>query len=151
MKRFHLYTDGACHPNPGIGGWAFLLVSEENQSEIVRTGNNVQTTNNRMEIQAMLEGLKYFKENLWTGTELLIAYSDSAYVINGITQWIDGWVRKGWRSSSKKEVLNPDLWKQLLPYRDELKPSFKHVLGHNGHPENERVDQLAVEARKLIL
>lgn len=147
MGRYHLYTDGACHPNPGVGGWAFLLIAEETKEETVRSGKELNTTNNRMELHSMIEGLKHFHDNIWTGSQEIIAYSDSAYVVNGITDWVNKWVKNNWKVSSKKSVINPDLWQKLYNYKVLLKPSFNHVKGHNGHVENERVDKLAVAAR----
>ena len=137
-----LFTDGACSGNPGPGGWAFLLRHPKTGKSVERNGGEPATTNNRMELTAVIEGLGSL-----TRPSIVDLYSDSQYVLKGLDEWIAGWKKKGWRTASKAPVKNVDLWQRL----DELKAvheiRFHWVKGHDGHPENERVDQLAVEAR----
>lgn len=137
-----LFTDGACSGNPGPGGWAFLLRHPKTGKSVERNGGEPATTNNRMELTAVIEGLGSL-----TRPSTVDLYSDSQYVLKGLDEWIAGWKKKGWRTASKAPVKNVDLWQRL----DELKAvheiRFHWVKGHDGHPENERVDRLAVEAR----
>lgn len=137
-----LFTDGACSGNPGPGGWAFLLRHPKTGKSVERNGGEPATTNNRMELTAVIEGLASL-----TRPSTVDLYSDSQYVLKGLDEWIAGWKKKGWRTASKAPVKNVDLWQRL----DELKAvheiRFHWVKGHDGHPENERVDRLAVEAR----
>jgi len=139
-----LFTDGACSGNPGPGGWAFILRHLQSGKELVRNGGEVDTTNNRMELMAVIVGLRALKRP--TVVELV---SDSTYVLQGLSTWMKGWKAKGWKrreGGRLKEVKNVDLWQELdeLVSRHEVR--FTHVRGHSGHPENERCDQLAVEA-----
>jgi ribonuclease HI len=137
-----LFTDGACSGNPGPGGWAYLLRHPKTGKSVERNGGEPATTNNRMELAAVIEGLAGL-----TRPSTVELYSDSQYVLKGLDEWIAGWKKKGWRTASKAPVKNVDLWMKL----DELKAvheiRFHWVRGHDGHPENERVDRLAVEAR----
>jgi ribonuclease HI len=137
-----LFTDGACSGNPGPGGWAYLLRHPKTGKSVERNGGEPVTTNNRMELTAAIEGLASL-----TRPSTVELYSDSQYVLKGLDEWIAGWKKKGWRTASKAPVKNVDLWMKL----DELKAiheiRFHWVRGHDGHPENERVDRLAVEAR----
>ncbi len=137
-----LFTDGACSGNPGPGGWAYLLRHPKTGKCVERNGGEPATTNNRMELTAVIEGLASL-----TRPSAVELYSDSQYVLKGLKEWMAGWKKKGWRTASKAPVKNVDLWKRL----DELKAvheiRFHWVRGHAGHPENERVDRLAVEAR----
>ncbi|MCC5823608.1 MAG: ribonuclease HI [Phycisphaerales bacterium] len=137
-----LYTDGACSGNPGPGGWAFLLRHPKTGKAVERNGGEPATTNNRMELTAVIEGL-----GALTRPSLVELYSDSQYVLKGLEEWMAGWKKKGWRTASKSPVKNVDLWKRLDELRAEHEIRFHWVKGHDGHPENERVDQLAVEAR----
>lgn len=143
---YRLYTDGACQPNPGHGGWAFILIGDE--VNVVRSGGEKDTTNNRMEMQAVINGLHYFIDNFWTGKETIEIVSDSKYLLNGISIWSDGWQKRGWTKSDGKPVLNPDLWQQLFSLKNRLKPKCTHIKGHAGHEYNEQVDELAVKAAK---
>ena len=131
-----IYTDGACSGNPGPGGWGAILMSGNHRKEL--KGGEAHTTNNRMELMgviAALEALKFPSE-----VEL---FTDSQYVKNGITAWIHGWKRNGWKTADKKPVKNADLWQQLDSARARHKIEWKWVKGHAGHPENERADELA--------
>lgn len=138
MKKVYLYTDGACSGNPGPGGWGAVLKYGNQEKEL--SGGEPETTNNRMELTAVIEGLSALKEPC--EVELC---SDSTYVIDSIQKkWVYNWQRKGWRKSDNSPALNVDLWQRLLPLLETHKVSFVWVRGHTGHPENERCDQLAV-------
>jgi ribonuclease HI len=139
-----LYTDGACSGNPGPGGWAFVLKHPASGKEREGSGGERETTNNRMELTAVIEGLRAL-----TRPSGVAIYSDSQYVLNGLEKWIHGWKKKGWKTASKRPVKNVDLWKELDALRNEHRVTFHWVRGHAGHPENERVDALAVEQRDL--
>ena len=136
MKKIDLYTDGACSGNPGPGGWAVLLRYGRHEREVA--GGVAATTNNRMELQAVIEGLKALK-----GRCSVTIHTDSKYVMDGVTKYLQGWKMKGWKTADKKDVKNIDLWQQL----DEILPRHRidwiWVKGHAGHVENERVDRLA--------
>ena len=135
--RIEIFPDGACSGNPGIGGWGALLRYKDIEKEL--SGGEKETTNNRMELTAVIEALKALK----TVCNITL-YTDSKYVMSGITEWLENWKRNGWRTTNKKsEVKNIDLWQQLdeLIKRHEIR--WVWVKGHNGHPENERVDSLA--------
>ncbi|WP_419827607.1 ribonuclease HI [Sphingomonas sp.] len=138
-----IFTDGACKGNPGPGGWAALLRSGETVKEL--SGGEAQTTNNRMELLAAIRALEALKRpNVVTLT------TDSRYVMDGLTKWIHGWQRNGWRTADKKPVKNADLWQALLAAAAPHQIAWKWVKGHAGHAENERVDQLAcAEAMKF--
>ena len=144
-SKVHLFTDGACSGNPGPGGWAYLLVHPRTGKQREQSGGERDTTNNRMELQAVIEGLSDLQ--MPSFVEL---YSDSQYVLKGLEEWIDGWKRRGWKTAGKKPVKNVDLWKKLDELRKLHVISFHWVRGHDGHPENERVDELAVQAREAI-
>lgn len=137
-----LFTDGACSGNPGPGGWAFLLRHPRSGKAVEQSGGEHETTNNRMELTAVIEGLSAL-----TRTSVVELYSDSQYVLKGLNEWMPGWKRKGWRTASKQPVKNVDLWKQLDTLKDGHEIRFHWVKGHAGHPENERVDELAVIER----
>ena len=137
MARVEIFTDGACSGNPGAGGWGAILRYKDTEKEL--SGGAAETTNNRMELTAVIEALKALKVRC-----VISLYTDSKYVMDGVTQWLPNWKKNNWRTSNKKsEVKNIDLWQQL----DELLPQheilWNWVKGHNGHPENERVDKLA--------
>ncbi|MGY6635600.1 MAG: ribonuclease HI [Erythrobacter sp.] len=138
MKQVDIFTDGACKGNPGPGGWAALLRMGTAEKELV--GGAAQTTNNRMEMTAVLEGLRALK----APCEVTI-HTDSRYVIDGMTQWIFGWQKRGWVNAAKKPVANEDLWRALIDAVRPHKVQWEWVKGHAGHPENERVDSLASE------
>lgn len=136
MKRIEIFTDGACKGNPGPGGWAALLRMGRHEREL--KGREAQTTNNRMEMTAIIKALEALKEPC-----RIDLYSDSKYVIDGITKWVEGWKRRGWINASKKPVRNADLWHRLIDAAAPHQISWHWVRGHDGHEENERVDQLA--------
>jgi ribonuclease HI len=135
-----IYTDGACSGNPGPGGWAALVTETATGRRTEITGSDPSTTNNRMELMAVIEGLRRLEVD---GTEVHVV-SDSKYVVQGITEWVHGWERNGWRTSAKKPVKNQDLWMELVALTRRHRVTFEWVQAHNGHPENERVDELAV-------
>ncbi|MBL8875640.1 MAG: ribonuclease HI [Phycisphaerae bacterium] len=141
-----LYTDGACSGNPGPGGWAFVLKHPATGKELESAGAEPDTTNNRMELMAVIRGLEALK-----APSVVELFSDSQYVLNGLKEWMEGWKKKGWRTASKQPVKNIDLWQELdaLKSRHELR--FHWIRGHNEHPENERCDQLAVAAREALV
>lgn len=141
-----LFTDGACSGNPGPGGWAAIL-KHPGTGEVKRlSGGEKDTTNNRMELLAAIEGLRAIKPGRKWCVRLV---SDSEYVILGLTQWIDGWIAKGWRRGKGRDsapVKNADLWQTLHELAQRFDMSYEHVRGHSGHPENEECDRLAVAA-----
>ena len=136
MKRVEIFTDGACKGNPGPGGWAALLRMGRHEKEL--SGGAAHTTNNRMEMTAIIRALQALAEPCE-----VILHSDSRYVIDGMTTWIEGWQRKGWITSSRKPVLNADLWRELIEAAAPHRIEWVWVRGHSGHAENERVDLLA--------
>ncbi|MDP3197576.1 ribonuclease HI [Tabrizicola sp.] len=141
MPELFAYTDGACSGNPGPGGWGVLMVARENGvvvKERTLQGGEPLTTNNRMELLAAISAL----EALTRPTELTIV-TDSAYVKNGITEWISGWKRKGWRTAGGSPVKNVELWQRLEAAAATHKITWRWIKGHAGHAENERADELA--------
>lgn len=137
VARVEIFTDGACSGNPGIGGWGALLRYKDIEKEL--SGGEIDTTNNRMELTAVLEALKALKT-----TCNITLYTDSKYVMCGITEWLENWKKNGWKTSNKKnEVKNIDLWQQLDEIIKHHQIRWVWVKGHNGHIENERVDTLA--------
>ncbi|MCR5506957.1 MAG: ribonuclease HI [bacterium] len=132
-----IYTDGACSGNPGDGGWGALVRIGSDETELY--GGEHSTTNNKMELTAVIKSLEFIG-NTSSDVEL---WTDSQYVKNGITDWIKGWKKNGWRNSQKQPVKNRELWEKLDELSSNLSISWNWVKGHNGHPENERVDELA--------
>lgn len=144
MKDVEMFTDGACSGNPGPGGWGTILRYNGREKEL--SGGAAQTTNNRMELTAVIEGLKALKEPC-----RVTLCSDSKYVIDGLQKgWAKSWRKNGWRKSDKSPALNPDLWEQLLDLAAQHTLIYQWVHGHQGHPENERCDAMAVaQSRKF--
>ncbi|MGP1272767.1 MAG: ribonuclease HI [Phycisphaerales bacterium] len=140
-----LYTDGACSGNPGPGGWGLILRHPASGKEVERSGGERSTTNNRMELTAVIEGL-----GLLTRPSRVELFSDSKYVLDGLRSWLANWKKRGWKTASKQPVKNEDLWRRLdeLTRRHEIE--FHWIRGHDGHPENERADSLAVAARESL-
>ena len=138
MNQIVIYTDGACKGNPGPGGWGALLRSGPSQKEIY--GGELGTTNNRMELMAVIQALEALKRPC-----AITLYLDSQYVLKGITEWLPGWKAKGWKTASKQPVKNVELWKRLddLVANGGHKIDWRWVRGHNGDPGNERADALA--------
>jgi ribonuclease HI len=141
MKKVQVITDGACLGNPGPGGWAAVLRYNEHKKEI--SGCEPQTTNNRMELTAAIEGLRALRE----GCEVEVV-TDSEYLKNGITTWIHGWKRKGWLTAAKKPVVNQDLWKALDEEAARHKTTWTWTKGHASHADNNRCDELATRAAR---
>ncbi|MDG1415178.1 MAG: ribonuclease HI [Alphaproteobacteria bacterium] len=136
MAQVEIFTDGACSGNPGPGGWGAILRYGETEREL--SGGEADTTNNRMELTAAIEALNALKRPCD-----IVLTTDSTYVKDGITPWIDGWKKRGWKNSQKKPVKNEDLWKALDEARSRHTVEWKWVKGHAGHAENERCDELA--------
>ena len=139
LKIVHIYTDGACKGNPGPGGWGAILKYGQHVKEL--NGYSLETTNNIMEITAVIEALKSL-----TRPCTIILTTDSNYVKDGITEWIHNWKKKNWKTASKKPVKNKEFWLQLDAEVKRHNIEWKWVKGHSGHPENERADELANEA-----
>ena len=137
MKHVDIYTDGACRGNPGKGGWGAILVYGGREKEL--SGGEAETTNNRMELSAVIAALSALKEPC-----AITLTSDSKYVVDAVTKgWVQSWQKNGWRKADKSPALNVDLWEQLLPLLQLHQVQFVWVRGHNGHPYNERCDVLA--------
>ena len=142
LPLVELYTAGACSGNPGPGGWAYLLRHRASGAEREDSGGEKRTTNNRMELQAVIEGLEAL-----TRSSSVDLYSDSQYVLNGLSEWMAGWKKRGWKTAAKKPVKNVELWQALDGLKGKHEIRFHWVKGHNEHPENERCDEMAVAAR----
>ena len=136
LKHVHIFTDGACKGNPGPGGWAAVLRLGTHEKEL--TGGERDTTNNRMELTAVIRALAALTQPCEVTLQ-----TDSRYVIDGITKWVHGWIKKGWVNSKKEPVANEDLWRDLLIVTRKHKITWEWVKGHAGNPENERADRLA--------
>ena len=144
MKQIEIFTDGACSGNPGPGGWGAILRYEGHEKEL--SGGEKETTNNRMELTAVIEALSALKEPC-----KVRLVTDSKYVADGITKgWAESWRKNNWRKADKKPALNPDLWEKLLNLIEIHEVTIDWVKGHAGHPENERCDQLAVNFYKSL-
>lgn len=135
--KVQIFTDGACRGNPGPGGWGAVMRFGEKEKTLY--GGETSTTNNRMELTAVIKALECLKGNKWP----IDITTDSKYVLQGITEWIEGWKKRGWRNASKKPVLNADLWQRLDELVQPFDIKWHWVKGHSGHPENELADQLA--------
>lgn len=135
-----IYTDGACSGNPGPGGWGAILCWNDHEKEL--SGGEIETTNNRMEMMAVIKALEALKHN----NAPVTIYTDSKYVLQGATEWLEGWKARGWKSANKKPVKNQDLWQEIDSLLMRFDVTFIWVKGHNGHEMNERVDKLAVSA-----
>ena len=134
--KINIYTDGACSGNPGIGGWGAVIIIED--KTVLLNGGLKNTTNNQMELTAVIEALKYFKEN-----KEIIIFTDSKYVMNGIETWIKNWKRNGWKTASKKPVKNRELWEILDIEILRHKIKWEWIKGHSGNENNEKADYLA--------
>ncbi len=135
-NTIHIYSDGACKGNPGLGGWGALLVTGEHRKEIC--GGEADTTNNRMEMTAVIRALELLKR-----PSKVAVHTDSQYVQKGISEWMPGWKRRNWRTSDGRPVKNQDLWQRLDQLAQQHSIEWNWVRGHAGHPENERADALA--------
>ena len=144
MDKIAIYTDGACSGNPGAGGWACVLMYKGNKKEL--SGFEAETTNNRMELLAVIRGLEALKRPIKDAVEV---FSDSAYVVNAnVNGWLCGWRANGWRTADKKDVKNRDLWEKLDELNAIIKPKYIKVKGHSDNEFNNRCDELAVAAIK---
>lgn len=130
-----IYTDGSSRGNPGPGGWGAIILREEEVIEL--GGGDAHTTNNKMELMAAIKALDFIKDG-----EIVI-YTDSEYVMKGITEWVHNWQKKGWKTANRKPVLNQDLWQELLKQTEGKNIEWKYVAGHTGVPLNERADEIA--------
>jgi ribonuclease HI len=139
LTKVEIFTDGACKGNPGPGGWGAVIRAGKTEREL--SGGEKLTTNNRMEMTAAIEGLNALKRPCHVTLS-----TDSRYVMDGLTKWIKGWQRNGWRTADKKPVKNADLWQALLDAAKPHRIDWIWVKGHAGHPENERADRLASDA-----
>jgi len=145
MDIVYLYTDGACSGNPGPGGWCAILKYKGREKELF--GSESETTNNRMELTAVIEGLKALKRKCD-----VTVISDSKYVCDAVNQgWLKNWKARGWKKADKSPVLNPDLWQEFDSLISQHNVSFKWIKGHAGHPENERCDRIAVREYQKYL
>jgi ribonuclease HI len=143
MKTVEIFTDGACKGNPGPGGWGALLRVGRHEKEL--SGGEPSTTNNRMELTAAIRALQALIEPC-----AVVLHSDSKYVLDGITKWVHGWQRNGWKNASKQPVRNADLWHELIAAAKQHQVEWVWVKGHNGHADNERVDALACAAAEAV-
>ncbi len=141
LSSVQIFTDGACKGNPGPGGWGALIRSGETEKEL--SGGERLTTNNRMEMLAAIRALEALKRPC-----RVTLHTDSKYVMDGITRWIHGWQKNGWRTADRKPVKNAELWQALLAAIQPHRIEWKWVKGHSGHPENDRVDKLASDAAR---
>tara|TARA_B100000678_G_scaffold104438_1_gene87368 strand:- start:423 stop:857 length:435 start_codon:yes stop_codon:yes gene_type:complete len=139
MSDVQIFTDGACKGNPGPGGWGVLLRKGDTEKEL--SGGEAGTTNNRMEMTAAIRGLSALKRPC-----AVDLYTDSKYLIDGITKWLPGWQKRGWKTASKQPVKNEDLWRELANLTARHRVTWHWIKGHSGHAENERVDRLASDA-----
>jgi ribonuclease HI len=149
IDQVRLFTDGACSGNPGPGGWAFILKHPATGRVMEASGAEPETTNNRMELNGVIEGLATLKRPCHV--EII---TDSQYVAKGITEWMANWKRQGWQRKEGKRlkpVVNVDLWQKIDSLVSVHKVHVTHVLGHNGHPENEACDRMAVDAYKQLV
>ena len=140
-----LYADGACSGNPGPGGWGVILKHTATKKTRELSGSERQTTNNRMELTAVIRGLETI-----TKPSKVTVVTDSQYVSKGMTEWIENWLARNWKTANKKPVKNIDLWQTLLEVSGKHEVCWQWIEGHAGHPENERCDQLAVAATGKI-
>ncbi len=149
QSEVHLFTDGGCSGNPGPGGWAFLLCHPATEKKLENSGGERETTNNRMELTAVIEGLAALKK-----PTLVELFTDSVYVGKGMSEWMPKWKANGWKRKEGKKLVpvkNEDLWQRLDQLLQTHQVQYTRVAGHSGHPENDRVDELAVAAYQKYL
>jgi len=147
-NEISIFTDGSSLGNPGPGGWGVLIIKNEEleiKNNVELGGGEKNTTNNRMELKACIEALKYLRKSDFLNIKEVTIYADSAYVLGGITNWIFGWEKNGWRTANKKPVMNQELWKELIALVREFKGKiiWQKVKGHSGHIYNEKADEIA--------
>ncbi len=143
LTSVEIFTDGACKGNPGPGGWGALIRSGLNEKEL--SGGEPQTTNNRMELMAAIQALNALKRPCH-----VVLHTDSNYVKDGITKWIFGWQKNGWKTADRKPVKNAELWQALIEATRAHRIDWRWVKGHSGHPDNERADRLACDAAEMF-
>lgn len=143
MQHVEIFTDGACSGNPGPGGWGAILRARDTEKEL--SGSEKQTTNNRMELMAVIGALEALKRPC-----RVTITTDSQYVMKGMTEWLPGWKKRNWKTAAKKPVKNAELWQRLEKAIAGHDVDWQWVRGHSGHPENERADELAVAAREKV-
>lgn len=143
MQNIEVYTDGGCHGNPGPGGWAYVIETDGGRTE--GSGGDPQTTNNKMELEAVIQALRKVAQDSHE-PRLVTVHTDSQYVRNGITTWIKTWMSNGWRTAAKKPVKNQDLWIRLHELEELVRPRWEWVKGHSGDELNERCDELVQHA-----
>lgn len=143
LPHVMLFTDGACSGNPGPGGWAYILRHPATGKEKEESGGEAMTTNNKMELTAVIRGLEALR-----GASRVEVYSDSQYVLKGLNEWMADWIARGWRTAAKKPVKNVELWQELDELVRTHEISYHWVRGHTDHPENIRCDELAVAAAR---
>ncbi|MFO8064605.1 MAG: ribonuclease HI [Spirochaetota bacterium] len=143
-EEIHVYTDGGCHGNPGPGGWAFVVEGADLRHS--SHGAEAKTTNNRMELEAVIRALTYLAEQGYCEESTVHVHTDSQYVRNGITSWIHSWEKNGWKTAAKKPVKNRDLWIKLREAERLCSVQWHWVRGHSGHAQNEEVDSLVQDA-----
>lgn len=149
MNSVIIYTDGGCRGNPGPGGWAYIL--KTSKIEKSRSGGDTYTTNNKMELTAVIKSLEAILKDPKLVKETIDLHTDSQYVKNGITSWINNWIRNGWRTAAKKPVKNKELWMELKEVSDKLNINWKWVRGHAGDPLNEACDSMVKEEMMKIM
>jgi ribonuclease HI len=146
MKKIRIYTDGGCSGNPGPGAWAYILLEPEGETHDARFVPG--TTNNRMELQAVIESLQAVRKRPDSASAQIEVFTDSRYVKNGISDWIHNWIRNGWKTRSKQPVKNQDLWRQLMSLSSTMNIRWRWLQGHAGDRYNESCDRLVQEAIK---
>lgn len=147
MSQFRIFTDGACLNNPGVGGWAFVILDEKGAIFAEERGAAFETTNNRMELMAVLQALRKVPADA-----PVFVTSDSKYVINGATDWLVNWIKRGWKTAAGKDVANKDLWREMqleITKRARVRIQWHWVKGHAGHEWNERCDRQATEIARM--
>ena len=144
LPHVEIATDGACKGNPGPGGWGALIRSGAHEKEL--SGGETPSTNNRMELMAAIRALEALNKPC-----RVTLSTDSKYVMDGLTKWIKGWLKNGWKTADRKPVKNADLWQELLTAAEPHRIEWKWVKGHNGHPDNERADKLASDAALAVM
>ncbi len=142
--KYKIYTDGSCKGNPGPGGWAVMIKNMDTGAEEILRGGENHTTNNKMELTAIIRALEEFVGNTAAPSEIHI-YSDSKYCVDGVTKWMPNWIKNNWKAANRKPVKNQELWREYLELSDGLNIKLSWIKAHNGHPENELVDTIAFE------
>ena len=148
MNSLIIYTDGGCSGNPGPGGWAYIIKTDKIEKS--KSGGDTYTTNNKMELTAVIKSLEAIVKDPLLVNKSIDLHTDSQYVKNGITSWINNWIRNGWKTAAKKPVKNKELWMELKEVSDQLTINWKWVKGHAGDPLNEACDQMVGEEMRRL-